>query len=199
MTGGRGGAGFSLVEALLALAILGLFLTVSMPAFGAALSRARVAAAAREMAGEMARLRSEAIASRRSVGLRFSAAGGRREFTVYADGDGDGIRADDIAAGRDPLLMAARDLPSRWEGIDFGLLEAAIPEVPPASGVLAPGSDPVRFGSSDTISFTPWGTASSGTLYISDGRDSVFAVVLYGHTGRIRTWRFDRDLWRWTR
>ena len=29
--------------------------------------------------------------------------------------------------------------------------------------------------------------------------DSVYAVVLYGHTGRIRTWRFDRDLWRWTR
>jgi Tfp pilus assembly protein FimT len=199
VTGGRGGAGFSLVEALLALAILGLFLTISMPAFGAALSRARVAAAARDMASEMARLRAEAIASRRSVGLRFSMAGGRRRFAVYADGDGDGIRADDIAAGRDPLLIAARDLPSRWEGIDFGLLEAAIPDVPPASGVLMPGSDPVRFGSSDTISFTPWGTASSGTLYISDSRDSVFAVVLYGHTGRIRTWRFDRDLWRWTR
>jgi Tfp pilus assembly protein FimT len=176
-----------------------LFLTVSVPAFGAALSRARVAAAAREMASEMARLRSEAITERRGVGLRFSTTAGRRQFAVYADGDGDGLRADDIAAGRDPLLIAARDLPSRWEGIDFGLLDAAIPEVPPASGVLTPGSDPVRFGSSDTISFTPWGTASSGTLYISDGRDAVYAVVLYGHTGRIRTWRFDRDLWRWTR
>jgi len=196
---GGGGEGYSLVEALLALAILGLFLTVSVPAFGAALSRARVAAAAREMASEMARLRSDAIAMRRGVGLRFSTAGGRRQYAVYADGDGDGIRADDIASGRDPLLVAARDLPSRWEGIDFGLLDAAIPEVPPASGVLAPGSDPVRFGSSDIVSFTPWGTASSGTLYISDARDSVFAVVLYGHTGRIRTWRFDRDLWGWTR
>jgi hypothetical protein len=163
------------------------------------MARARAAAAARDMASEMARLRAEAIASRRVVGMRFGDAGGRRVYAVYADGDGDGIRADDIAAGRDPLLVPARDLPSRWEGVDFGLLDAAIPAVPPASGVLAPLSDPVRFGSSDTISFTPWGTASSGTLYISDGRDTVFAVVLYGHTGRIRTWRFDRDPWRWTR
>ena len=83
--------------------------------------------------------------------------------------------------------------------IDFGLLDAAIPEVPPAHGVLAPQSDPVRFGASDTITFTPGGTSSTGTLYISDGRESVQAVVLYGRTGRIRIWRFDRALWRWTR
>jgi hypothetical protein len=55
----------------------------------------------------------------------------------------------------------------------------------------------VRFGVSDIVTFTPQGTASSGTLYVSDGRDTVFAVVLYGRTGRIRTWRFDRGAWRW--
>jgi Tfp pilus assembly protein FimT len=176
-----------------------MLLGVSAPAFGAALSRARVAAAARSMASEMARLRAEAIASRRSVGMRFAQAGGRRVFAVYADGDGDGIRADDIAAGRDPLLAPPRDLPSTWEGIDFGLLESSIPAVPPGPGVLAPSDDPVRFGSTDTVTFTPWGTSSTGTLYISDARETVFAVVLYGRTGRIRTWRFDRELWLWTR
>jgi prepilin-type N-terminal cleavage/methylation domain-containing protein len=194
----RGGDGFSLPEVVLALALLGLMLLVAAPALGAALQRGRVVAAAREMAGEMARMRAEAIASRRRVAMRFTTAGGRPAWSFYADGDGDGVRADDIAAGRDPLLAGPRDLPSRYEGTDFGLLDIPIPAVPPTSGTIAPGDDPIRFGSSSTVTFTPWGTASSGTLYISDGRESVCAVVLYGHTGRIRTWRFDRALGRWT-
>lgn len=194
-----GEGGFSLLEAVLAMALLGLLLLVSIPALASSLSRGRVASAAREMAGELARLRSEAIATRSRVALRIIWSGGRYLYSYYADGDGDGVRSDDIAAGRDPLVAGPRTLKSRHEGVDFGLLEAAIPEVPPAGGVLAPFSDPVRFGASDTITFTPWGTSSTGTLYISDGKESVQAVVLYGRTGRIRIWRFDRSLWRWTR
>ena len=193
----RGEGGYSLAEAVLAMAVLGLLLTVSLPALASGLSRGRVATAAREMAGELARLRSEAIASRRRVALRILRSGGRYVYAVYADGDGDGVRSDDIAAGRDKIILGPRDLPSRHEGIDFGLLEEAIPEVPPGRGVLAPRSDPVRFGTTDTVTFTPWGTSSTGTLYVSDGKESVQAVVLYGRTGRIRTWRFDRALWRW--
>jgi hypothetical protein len=192
-----GEGGHSLPEAVLALALMALLLTASLPALASGLSRGRVAAAAREMAGEMARLRSEAIATRRRVALRIAWSGGRYVYTFHADGDGDGVRSDDIAAGRDPLLLGPRDLPSRHAGVDFGLLDAAIPEVPPARGVLAPQSDPVRFGASDIVTFTPWGTSSTGTLYVSDGRASVQAVVLYGRTGRIRIWRFDRALWRW--
>lgn len=170
-----------------------------MPALASALSRERVGTAAREMASEMARLRAESIARHRRLAMRFTWSGGRYLYRFYEDGDGDGVRADDIAAGRDPAVGPPRDLHSRYDGVDFGLLDTAVPEVPPARGALAPLSDPVRFGSSDTVTFTPWGTASSGTLYISDGRDTVRAVVLYGRTGRIRIWRFDRALWRWTR
>lgn len=198
MSPAPGEGGFSLPEAALATALLGLLLLVSLPALASGLWRGRVATAAREMAGEMARLRSEAIATRRRVALRVAWSGGRYLYSYYADGDGDGVRSDDIAAGRDPLLAGPRDLPSRHEGVDFGLLETAIPEVPPARGVLPPFSDPVRFGASDTITFTPWGTSSTGTLYVSDGKESVQAVVLYGRTGRIRIWRFDRALWLWT-
>ena len=75
----------------------------------------------------------------------------------------------------------------------------AIPEVPPGSASLLPGGDPVRFGRSDIITFTPHGTSSSGTLYVSDGHSTVTAVVVYGGTGRLRLWRFDRDRWQWTR
>jgi len=176
-----------------------MLVAVATPALHAALSRGRVVAAARDLEQDMARLRSEAIAGRRDVAIRVRWSGGRYVYAFYADGDGDGIRSDDIAAGRDPLISAPRDLPSRYEGIDFGLSDVAIPEVPPGPGVLAPGADPVRFGISDIITFTPRGTSSSGTLYVSDGTATVAAVVLYGGTGRIRIWRFDRDRWLWSR
>jgi Type II transport protein GspH len=174
-------------------------LAVTTPSLFAALTRLRVAAAARELAGEMARLRSEAIASGHSVGMRLIWSSGRYRYAFYADADADGVRSEDIAVGRDPRIGTERDLPSRYEGIDFGLLDSSIPEVPPGSGALSPWADPVRFGSSDIISFSPRGTSSSGTLYVSDGHSTVAAVVLYGGTGRIRTWRFDRALGRWVR
>jgi len=178
---------------------MGLFAIFAGPALFAALSRGRVTAAARELGQEMARLRSEAIASRRDVAMRLNWSEGRYVYSFYADGDGDGVRSDDILSGRDPILGPGRDLPSRYEGIDFGLLDVPIPEIPPATGVLSPGSDPVRFGRSDIITFTPRGTASSGTLYVSDGAGTLAAVVLYGGTGRIRIWRFDAGRWFWTR
>lgn len=179
--------------------LLGLLAAAATPALFAALSRERVVTAARELEQEMARLRSEAIASRRDVAMRLSWSLGRYSYAFYADGDGDGVRSDDIGAGRDPLIGAARELWSRYEGIDFGLLDVPIPEVPPGSTSLLPGGDPVRFGRSDIITFTPKGTSSSGTLYVSDGHSTVTAVVVYGGTGRLRLWRFDRDRWLWTR
>jgi len=171
--------------------------TAATPSLLAALSRGRAAAAARDLAGEMARLRSEAIASRRAVALRLVWSSGHYRYAFYRDGDGDGVRADDIASGADPRLGDERDLPSRYEGIDFGLLDVSIPEVPPGGAPLAPGADPVRFGRSDIITFSPGGTSSSGTLYVSDGRDTVVAVVLYGGTGRIRIWSYRRERARW--
>jgi len=193
----RGEAGLSLVEVSLALALLALLVLVTIPVSAATLSRARVSAAAMDVAATFARLRAQAISGHRRVGLRFTPAPGPRTFAVYADGDGDGVRSDDIASGRDPLLEPPRDLASRYEGIDFGLLDAAVPEVPPQTGAIPPGADPIRFGSSDIVTFTPWGTATGGTVFVSDGRDTVCAVVLYGKTGRLRTFRLDRSTGRW--
>jgi hypothetical protein len=64
--------------------------------------------------------------------------------------------------------------------------------------MLVAGDDPVRFGRSDLVSFTPVGSASSGTLYVTDRRHALFAVVLFGPTARLRVWRFVPAERRWT-
>jgi len=108
------------------------------------------------------------------------------------------VRSDDIASGHDPLIGPGRDLASRYEGVDFGLLDVPIPEVPPGGGTLAAASDPVRFGRSDIITFTPHGTSSSGTLYVSDGAG--VSLRWFFSEGRADPdLGFDRDLWAWTR
>jgi len=56
----------------------------------------------------------------------------------------------------------------------------------------------VRFGRSDLVSFSPFGSSSSGTLYVTDGRRGLFAVVLFGPTARLRVWRFRPEERRWT-
>jgi hypothetical protein len=54
----------------------------------------------------------------------------------------------------------------------------------------------VVFGSTDVVSFSPVGDASSGSLYVSDGR-MLAAIVLYGPTARARVYRYDaaREEW----
>jgi hypothetical protein len=57
----------------------------------------------------------------------------------------------------------------------------------------------VRFGRSTIVSFGPTGSASSGTVYVTDGLQGLYAVVLFGPTARLRVWRFDPVEGRWTR
>lgn len=187
------------MEAALVLAILGMLIAVSAPALAESLARGRVAAAGRRVSQDLARLRSVAIVSGRVHGLRVTREGSAWVYRSYEDGDGDGLRSDDIAAGRDRPTGAPVRLAKHYEGIDFGLLDIAVPEVPPGTERLAPGTDPVRFGRSDLVSFTPHGTSSSGSFYLSDRRRVLYAIVLFGGTGRIRVLRYDRDEGRWRR
>jgi hypothetical protein len=170
-----------------------------MPALSAALARERVAAAGRRVGADLARLRSAAIVSGRVQGLRVLRTGTSWAYEFFEDGDGDGLRTEDIAAGRDRRSGGPVRLADEFEGVDFGLLDRAVPEVPPGTGALDPGSDPIRFGRSDIVSFTPHGTSSSGSFYVSDGARVICAVVLYGGTGKIRALCFDRDRGTWKR
>jgi type IV fimbrial biogenesis protein FimT len=163
-------AGFSLLEVLFA---LGLFLVLSgmaVPQLLVSVDRSRTRAAARFLASRMALARSQAVARSQTVALRFARDAGGIGLTAYADANGNGVRSKDIASGDDSVLEASVRLSDLFPGVVVSALS---------------------IGSSGILSFTPDGTATSGTVYIR-GRDGTqYAVRVLGATGRTRVLRYD--------
>ena len=136
-------------------------------------------AAARYLAARLALLRTQAVARGAAVGLRFDQEPRGFTFSVFQDGNADGIRTADIEAGVDTLVEPATSLFERFPGVDIGLAPGA------------PVSDPLQIGRTNLLTFTPIGTATSGTIYIRDRDESQWAVRILGATGRTRVLRYD--------
>ena len=120
-----------------------------------------------------------------TVALRFQsdAAG----FTVadYVDGNRNGVRTADIAAGIDSLIEPARHLPELF------------PRVRIAFSQDGAELDPVQIGSTTLLSFTPDGTSTSGSIYVRGADGSQYAVRVLGATGRVRVVRYDEITSTW--
>lgn len=184
--------GFSLPESLAATAILGILLAAAAPLVAHAVSRERLRAASLETALLFRGLRQRAVSESRSYGIRFSGSPAGWTCELVRDGNGNGIRTADILSGKDPRVHGSCDPALRHEGTRIGLPAAAIPQVPPASGPIPSPGDPVKFGGGNLVSFSPSGSVSGGTLYLTDGT-GVAAVVVYGPTGRIRLFRYEPE------
>jgi len=188
--------GFSLVESLAGLGILGILLLFAVPLVAATVARERLHAASLETALAFRGLRQRAVTEGCSYGLRFVSSAGSWSYSLYRDGNGNGIRTADILAGRDPLVEGPENPGTRFEGIRIGLPMLPIPQVPPGTGPIPAPGDPVKFGNTNLVSFSPSGSISGGTLYLTDGT-RVGAVVVFGPTGRIRLERYDPEAgWR---
>jgi Tfp pilus assembly protein FimT len=187
-----GAAGWTLVELAVTLAIFALFVTLSAPPLLRAASRNRMRLAASEVASSMKMARAYAVRHSARVGLRFDTGGdGKVTWALYRDGDGDGVLARDIRDGTDPRVREA-GFRRIGTAARFGFPEGPAPRDPGnPSRRLDRLDDPIRFNRSDTASFDPVGTATPGTVYLTDGRDELVAVRVTNRTGRIRVLRYD--------
>jgi len=191
--------GYTLAELLAVLAIVAMAVAVTLPAAAMLRDGGRAAAGARTMATILSAQRFKSVAGHRVRGLQFRKIGSTWSWREVADGNGNGLRTAEIARGVDPVLAADDSLEHLVQDVRLGLPPGGtFPEAPPGTDVLQPGDDPVRFGRSDLVSFSPVGSASGGTLYVTDGRAGLFAVVLYGPTARLRVWRYIPRERRWT-
>jgi len=191
--------GYTLAELLAVLAIVAMAVAVTLPAAAMLRDGGRAAAGARTMATLLSAQRFKSVSGRRVRGLQFLKVGNAWTWREVADGNGNGLRTAEITRGIDPVLSAEYALERQVEDVRIGIPPGGpYPEAPPGTGSLTTGDDPVRFGRSDLVSFSPVGSASSGTLYVTDGRRGLFAIVLYGPTARLRVWRFLPLERRWT-
>jgi hypothetical protein len=136
----------------------------------------------------------EAVSRSANVAIRFVQAGTGYSYRVYTDADGDGVRTDDVTNGVDPPLGVAERLSDNFSGVDFGVL----PGLPPVeAGSPAPGTDPIKLGSSNLLSYSSIGASSSGSLYIRGRGSAQYVIRVLGDTGRVRILKFDARLHQW--
>lgn len=190
-----GGAGFTALELLLAAAIVITIVGISLPATADALDHIRAGMAARYLESRIMQARVEAIRRAGAVALRFEPVASDYAFSEYRDGNGNGVRAADIASGLDRAVAAPVRLRDQFPGIGFGLL-AGVPDLDGTRATAA--GDGVRVGTSRLLTLGPDGTATSGTLYLH-GRRSQYAIRVLGATARTRLLRYDPGRQQWIR
>jgi type II secretory pathway pseudopilin PulG len=191
--------GFSAIEAVVVVAIVGIALSISVPALSSLRENGRTAAGARVLAMELNRMRWESVAHHRPRGLFFERVSGGWGWSVVEDGNGNGLRTAEIRRGVDRRVSGPHRLEDRVENVRLGFPPGGpFPRIPPRAGVITGVDDPVQFGRSDIVAFSPLGRSSSGTLYVTDGRRGLFGIVLYGPSSRVRVWRYDPEGRQWS-
>lgn len=157
---------------------------MALPSFLATVNRYRVWSATRYLASRMALARAHAVTRSAYVALRFRPDPTDVEFQMFLDGNHNGVRTLDIDAGVDRPIGESARLSDLFPGVTIGM----------ATGM---GTDPVRIGPTNLLSFTPDGTATPGTIYVRSHDDEQLAVRVVGATARTRVMRYVRQTRAW--
>ncbi len=189
-----GAAGYSLLELLVVIALIGIVTTAAVPLAVGDVDRARTAGAAAYLGSRLTMARFEAIKRSTFVGMQFVARPDGYWYRTYRDGNGNGISTRDISSGVDQPIGTEERLDQKFPGVSFGIC-------PDTTGIDPGdqlGNDPVRIGQANLLSFNPNGSATSGTLYVRGAYRNQFAVRILGATARVRVLRFDfgKQSWR---
>ena len=187
-------SGTSFVEVLFSLGVVSVCAAMAVPSLLTSLDDIRTAGAVRYLTAQLQRTRMQALARTTDTAVRFSPSGESYRYGVFVDGNRNGIRTQEVEAGIDAQVGPFEQLSDHFPGVDFGAL-AELPPVDP--GGTPPGDDPIRLGVSDTLTFTPHGTATAGGVYILGRGRMQYAIRIYGETGRTRALRFDTRARRW--
>jgi hypothetical protein len=144
----------------------------------ATVDRSRGLAAARYLAARMALARAQAVSRSTTIALRFQEGPSGIGFTLIQDGNRNGVRTRDIDLHIDRPIDTPVLLSELFPGVDIGLTSHL------------PGTDAVQLGGSSILSFTPNGTATSGSVYVRSRDGTQWTVRVLGVTARSRVLRY---------
>ncbi len=191
--------GFQIVDLVVSLAVMGLALSLGAPPLLRTSADLRLRLAAQELVATLRLTRAYAIRHSANVAVKFrTAPDGTITFTLYRDGDGDGVLTRDIDRGVDPQVKPPRRMAHLGRGVGFGFPPGPPPRDPSSGRPMTNLNDPIRFNQSDLASFGPIGTATPGSLYLTDGRRLLTAVRVTSRTSRVRVLEYDPGERVWT-
>jgi hypothetical protein len=190
--------GLSLFETVLLVVVLAIIITVALPDLAEMRHAAALSAVSRQLKGLLYRCRAYAIMNVRATAVVFERdEGGEWRCFIAYDGDGDGVLRRDIERLVDPIVGEVLHFEAGGAGL--GILQNEIVPDPLRGGRLRGNlSDPVRAGRGDIITFTPRGTATPASIYLTDHRARMRVLRIYGGTGRVisKVWRSGWPKWR---
>jgi type II secretory pathway pseudopilin PulG len=182
--------GTTLIEILMVVAMLALVGVMSMPTLFDRTSGLRLRLTAHHVAETLRDARSYAKLHNTRVAVKLYTQEDPMSCALYRDGDGDGVQPSDIESGTDPMVWRRR-LSYLPDDIRIGLPSDRHPS---GHGRWRNRfDDPIRPQRSNLIAFNPLGGATSGAVYLSDGRFQLAAVRLQEETGEVTVSVYDQN------
>lgn len=189
--------GFQLIELLIVSTFVGLLAGWGLPWFIKMTTSIEMRSAAFEVVGALRLTRMTAVRQGVKVAIKFREhTSGGVTFTMYQDGDGDGVLSRDIESGVDPQVGLPRNLHHLGRRVRIGLPPGRLPR-DPGNPRRRLKRDAIRFNRSDLASFGPLGGSTPGSIYLTDGRSQVLAVRLFGRTGKVKIMTYNARTEKW--
>jgi type II secretory pathway pseudopilin PulG len=173
------------LELLFGLAILTILAAAAIPQVLVTIDASRTLAAARFLSSRLMLARMMAVQRTAAVAVRFDSDARGYRLTMFQDGNRNGVLSKDIAVHLDPEIEEAVRLFELFPGVDLGL------------SIDGQAGAAVQLGGTSLLTFTPRGTATSGSVYLRGRDGSQYVVRVLGATGRTRVLFFDPRQQRW--
>jgi len=192
--------GSTLPELLIVLALLSILFAISASRLSAALAQSSMRTACHHIATLFTQAQGNALFQRRDTGVKWVSLAGDVTFTLYEDGNGNGILSSEIRSGVDRRIAGPYSMKSKYPSVSFSFVPGfSGPD--PGGASIGNLSDPVRFGRGDICTFSAVGRASPGSVYLSNGgdRQSVVRVTPSSQRVQILDWMPGARKWvrRW--
>jgi prepilin-type N-terminal cleavage/methylation domain-containing protein len=190
--------GYTLIEMIVTVAIIGLFTTISLSSLCNILWRATLRGAVVRIVGIMAMTREDAVAMKRSRAVKFLRhADGGWSYAIYEDGDNDGVLNEDISKGIDRLQQGPDLLVAPRAMATIGIPTGGLPD-PDGGRRITPDASPVQFNRSLLCSFAADGSGTPGSIYLRTVAGDAAVVRCSGAGGRVSVLVLNRlmRIWR---
>jgi len=185
VTTSRNQRGFTLIELMVTVGLIGIVVSLAVPSFMGSLPRIRLRSATRALSSDIRRARSEAISRNKLIYVVFPVTG-----TTYT------VREDSITG---PVIMNV-DLAEEFNGVSFGLGTVVPNSKPP--GVLPTGAP------GDSVDFTDnnirldalgrsmkAGAPENGEIYLTNTLGEIYCITVLGTSGRVKVYRWTGGVW----